>query len=231
MILSAHQPHYLPWLGFFDKIARSDAFVYLDCVQFKTREFQNRNKIRTRDGDIWLTVPVISKGRGRQPIGEVAIDNSLPWQRQHLNSLRTWYGSAPFFKDYIAFFEAVYESRWDKLADLNTHIAGFFLEQLCIKTPVHYESQCGTVKTKTERIIELCLALRADTYLSGAGGRQYLDEGRFAETGIKLVYQEFAHPRYHQQFMKDKGGFLPYMSIADLFFNEGHNSLKILGLE
>jgi hypothetical protein len=231
MILSAHQPHYLPWLGFFDKIARSDAFVYLDCVQFVTREFQNRNKIRTCDGDMWLTVPVITKGKGHQPIGEVSIDNSLPWPRQHLHSLRTWYGSAPFFKDHVAFFEAAYANHWDKLVDLNMHITGFFLEQLRIKTPVHRESQCGTSKTKTERIIELCKSLRADTYLSGAGGRNYLDEGLFAEKGIKLVYQEFVHPHYHQQFMKDGGGFIPYMSIADLFFNEGNNSRKILELE
>jgi hypothetical protein len=231
MVLSVHQPHYLPWLGFFDKIAHSDAFVYLDQVQYKVREFQNRNKIRTRNGAVWLSVPVITKGQGRQPIKDIAIDNSLRWMRQHYNSIKIWYAQSPYCREHLPFFEELYETNWEKLADVNVHIAAYFLKQLAIKTPVYFESKLGTACVKTGRIIELCNFLKADTYLSGAGGRDYLEEEKFKTAGIKLEYQNFEHPRYRQQFMRNQDDFLPYMSTVDLLFNEGPNSRKILGLE
>ncbi len=129
MIVSVHQPQYIPWLGYFDKIDRSDCFVFLDQVQYKPREYQNRNKIRTKDGSIWLTVPVISKGMGRQKICDVKIDNSSDWQKRHWQNLKTWYGRAEFFKDHFMFFEEVYAERWEKLIDLNVHIINFILRK------------------------------------------------------------------------------------------------------
>ncbi|MFH1783745.1 MAG: WbqC family protein [bacterium] len=228
MILSVHQPQYIPWLGYFDKIDKSDCFIFLDNVQYKHREYQNRNKIRTKDGWIWLTVPVISKGLGRQNICDVQINNEFKWQSEHLKSLENYYNRAPFFKDHYHFFERVYSLKWEKLADLNIHIIKYILEQLGIDTPLYYESKIGTTSQSTKRIIEVCKKLKADVYLSGIGGKGYLEEEQFSQAGIKLEYQNFIHPEYSQQYMKEKDSFQGYMSIIDLLFNEGPQSIRIL---
>ncbi|MBU1869840.1 MAG: WbqC family protein [Candidatus Omnitrophica bacterium] len=229
MIVSVHQPQYIPWLGYFDKIAHSDSFVFLEEVQYKPREYQNRNRIRTKDGSIWLTVPVISKGKGRQRICDVGIDNEFDWRRQHLLSLQSFYGHARFFDKFFPFFEDTFKRQWEKLNDLNLHIINFMLKELSINTSLFFDSKLGITKTKTERIIEICNKLNADTYLSGAGGRVYLEEEKFSKAGIKLIYQDYKHPVYHQQYMKNSGDFLPFMSTIDLLFNEGLESRSILG--
>lgn len=228
MVLSVHQPQYIPWLGFFDKIASSDCFVILDSVQYKEREYVNRNRIKTKDGWFWLTVPVISSGMGRQMISDTRIDNSNGWRKRHCNSLRSWYSGAAFFDSYFSFFEDTYTRQWDKLQDLNIHITRYLLQELEIETPVYFESELGISTAKTDRIIDICRTLKADVYLSGAGGRDYLEEEKFAEVNIKLEYQDFAHPVYQQQYMKNGNGFSPYMSSIDLLFNEGGKSKKIL---
>ncbi len=230
MILSVHQPQYIPWLGYFDKIAKSDAFVFLDEAQYKEREFHNRNKIRTDRGALWLTVPVISKGLGKQKISDVFIDHDIDWRKQHLESLKTYYGRAAYFKKYIRFFEDLYYWKWERLGKLNVLIARFMLKELGINTPLYFESELGTTATKTERIIELCLKMKADKYLFGSGGRDYLEEEKFKRAGITLVYQEFEPPVYRQQYMRDKDHFLAHLSTVDLLFNEGPDSRKVLEL-
>ncbi|MFH2137128.1 MAG: WbqC family protein [Candidatus Omnitrophota bacterium] len=228
MIVSVHQPQYLPWLGYFDKISKSDCFVFLDTVQYKIREFQNRNKIRIKDGCIWLSVPVMSKGHYKQNIDEVCIDNDADWAIEHKKSLMVWYGKSAYFKKYFPFFEDVYSKKWDKLIDLNIYIIKYILEQLKINTPLYLESELGSTKKSTERIIEICQKLEADIYLSGSGGKDYMDEGLFSQTGISLQYQQFNHPCYQQQFISTAHPFHPYMSIIDLLFNEGPRSINII---
>lgn len=224
MVVAVHQPQYLPWLGYFHKIAKCDCFVFLDCVQYKKREFQNRNKIRTKDGWMWLTVPVISKEREVQLINEVEINNSFPWQRKHLNSIKLAYKNAPYFSNYIGFFEDVYSKKWVRLIDLNLYIIDFILKELQIETPIKFLSQLNVEGTKTERIIQICKALGSDTYLSGIGGKDYLDEELFKNNKIKLIYQEFKHPCYKQCYSP----FIEKLSIIDLLFNCGKNSRKVL---
>lgn len=224
MIISVHQPQYIPWLGYFQKIAQSDNFVFLDNVQYKEREFQNRNKIRTKDGSIWLTVPVISKREGRQNIRDVKIDNELAWQRKHLGSLRSAYACAGFFNEYYPFFEQVLSRDWVFLKDLNIEIIRFILKELSISTPISFESELKVTTASSQRIVDICKIFKADTYLSGSGGRDYLDEKLFANENIKLLYQDFKHPEYKQCFQP----FEPYMSIIDLLFNHGKSSREIL---
>lgn len=231
MILSVHQPQYIPWLGYFDKIAKSDAFVFLDNVQYKPREFQNRNKLRTKDDWIWLTVPVVTKGKGRQAIKDVRIDNAVDWPADHLASMKAWYGRAQYFDRYFPFFDGLYHKRWDSLSELSVEIIMYMLKEFGITTPVHFESQLDIQGKKTDRIIEICGKLKSDKYLSGVGGREYLEEGKFAAAGIGLAYQEYSHPRYRQQFMKGADDFLPYMSAVDLLFNEGPGSGGILAVK
>lgn len=228
MILSVHQPQYIPWLGYFDKIAKSDGFVFLDQVQYKPREFQNRNKIRTKDGWMWLSIPVVCKGLGRQKICDCIIDNAFPWARKHLLSLRSCYGSANFFKDLFPFFEETYAKEWKKLVDLNVHIINYILKHLSISKPMYFASQLDIASKGTDLIIEICRKLKADTYLSGIGGKDYLEEEKFVQANLKLIYQNFVHPVYRQQFMRNENDFVPYMSILDLLFNEGPKSKEIL---
>lgn len=230
MVLSVHQPQYIPWLGYFDKIAKSDAFVFLDLVQYKPREFENRNKIRTKDGWIWLSVPIASKGKGRQRISDCVIDNELPWRRQHWNSLKTWYGKARFFQEHGPFFEKLYAREWQKFIDVSVEIITYCLKELRIETPVYFESRLETSSMATDRIIELCGKLHAQAYLSGAGGKDYLEEEKLDKAGVKLIYQDFVHPVYHQQFMKDGNDFISHISALDLLFNEGPASREILGI-
>jgi hypothetical protein len=232
MIFSAHQPQYLPWLGYFDKIAKSDCFVFLDRVQYKHREYQNRNRIYAFGKSLWLTVPVISKGLREQLVCDVKIDNSLNWQSRHWKSLQSYYAKAKFFKDYVSFFEEVYAGKkWERLIDLNIFIIRHLLKQFQINTPLYFESEIGTAKLSTERIIEIAKKLNAKAYLSGAGGKDYLDEQRFIQEGIELKYQDFRHPQYRQQSSGGGKAFIPNLSAIDLLFNAGEMSKKILSGE
>jgi hypothetical protein len=228
MILSIHQPQYLPWVGYFHKIDKSDCFVFLDTVQYKHREFQNRNKIRTKDGEMWLTVPVLSSGRSRQRINEVLIDNTSDWQQQHWQTLTCYYTRAAFFSEHSEFFADVYRRPWERLVDLNVHIIQYFLKVLAIATKIHFESALRTENQGTDRVIELCQKLGATTYLSGQGGKDYLEEDKFAKAGITLQYQDFRHPAYQQLSWNEGESFISQLSLIDLLFNEGPRSRAIL---
>jgi hypothetical protein len=220
-----HQPQYLPWPGFFHKVGKSECFVFLDTVQFKKGDFQNRNRIRRPNSWIWLTVPVRNKGRFKQKICEVEIDNKLNWQRKHLLSMRINYGRSPYFRDLEKFFEKVYNSSWKYLIDLNVYLIEFFLKYLEIDTPIYYESKLKTTRKSTERIIEICQKVGADTYLSGRGGKAYLDESKLKQAKIKVIYQEFKYPVYKQRF---NDNFIPDLSIVDLIFNCGKKSKELI---
>jgi WbqC-like protein family len=224
MIVSVHQPQYLPWLGYFHKMYQSDAFVFLDNVQYKKREYQNRNRIRTKNDSIWLTVPVIKDKNPYPNISSVRIDNSQAWQKRHWRAILLNYSRAPYFKKYSDYFEEIYKKEWNMLADLNMQITKYIAQSLDIGRPIYLESQLGVTTTNTARIIDICKALKADAYLSGIGGKEYLDEKQFDLNGIKLIYQDFKHPEYTQCYEP----FIPYMSIIDLLFNYGDDSLKVL---
>ncbi len=223
MIVSIHQPQYLPWLGYFDKIVRSDAFVFLDNVQFKKNEWQNRNKIKTSDGWQWLSVPVIH--RFTQKISEVEINNTVQWSRKHLNALVTHYSRAPFFKDYIDFFERTYAQEWKYLADINVHMVKYLAEALGLtKKKLVLASELETREGSTERLIDICQKMGGDVYLSGKDGAKYMDVELFKQEGIQVVFQNYVHPRYDQLY----GDFEPFLSVIDLLFNCGPESLSIL---
>lgn len=228
MRLSVHQPQYLPWLGYFHKIYSSDVFVFLDDVQYKKREYQNRNRIRTRNNSIWLTVPVLTNEDSYPNISDVRIDNSQDWRNSHWKSVYLNYSRALFFKKYSDFFEDLYKREWDTLVGLNIYIIRHINTILGITTPIYLSSQLNTKTKGTERIIDICKSLQADTYLSGMGGKDYLEEDKFRANSIELVYQDFVHPVYNQLNMRDEKDFIPNLSIIDLIFNHGPDSLDIL---
>lgn len=224
MKVAIHQPQYLPWLGYFDKMDQVDAFVLLDTVQFKKNEWQNRNRIKTASGWQYLTVPILH--RFPQRIGEVEINNRMPWARKHLQALISNYAPAPFFDVHRPFFEEVYHREWTLLLDLNLTILAYLVEVLKIRTKLVLASSLALPDREgaTDRLIAICQALGAESYLSGVGGKNYLDLRRFEEAGIQVLFQEFQCPKYPQRF----GPFEPNLSIVDLLLNCGEESLKIL---
>jgi hypothetical protein len=217
MKVAIHQPQYLPWLGYFDKVDQADCFVVLDTVQFKKNEWQNRNRIRTTRGWQWITVPVLH--RFPQALNEVVIDNSIPWVRKHLHALIANYDGSAFFAVHRPFFEALYGQRWDRLSDLNLQALRYLLKAFEIETRLVLASDpdLAVEGTATARLVAICQALGADTYLSGAGGHNYLDLRQFDRAGIEVVFQDFRCPDYKQRFE----GFVPNLSIVDLLFNCG----------
>ena len=141
MILTAHQPVYLPWLGLFHKIAISDTYVYFDNVQYLPKDWMNRNKIKTNNDEIWLTVPVLRKGYRDLRTSEIKINNSTDWQKKHLRSISLNYKKTEYFDDYFPFFEEVYTKTWNTLSNLNEYMLRWFLKQLGIKLENVYYTQ------------------------------------------------------------------------------------------
>ena len=225
MIVAIHQPNYLPWLGYFYKIASCDMFVLLDNVQYSKNGFINRNKIKTPQGTAWLTVGALTKGRYEQLINEVEINNSLPWSSIHEKSISQGYSNAPYFKNYISFFEDIYHRKWEGLVDLNEALIKVICQILGIRSVEFTRaSELNVPGQSTELLVNICKAVGSDTYLSGPSGQKYMDEELFEREGISLRYSDFKHPAYTQLW----GDFIPNMSIIDLLFNEGGESLKIL---
>ena len=224
MIVAAHQPQYLPWAGYFDKMDRADAFVLLDTVQFKKNEWQNRNRFRTAEGWQWVTVPVLQ--RSGQLIGEVNIDPSRStWARKHAQALKTCYGSAPHCGLVADRLEPIWEGTWELLSPLNCEAIRILMELLGLETPVHLASQLSEAPEEPDlRLIEFCRQLGADTYLAGAGGPDYMDMARWEESGIEVVVQHFEHPIYEQPFDE----FVPGLSIVDLLCSRGPGALSLI---
>jgi hypothetical protein len=226
LILTLHQTQYLPYLGFFEKAARSDHFILLDQPQFEKNDYQNRNRIKGPQGAFWLTVPVLTKGRSRQRLDQVEINPQEDWRRSHWSSLEQNYRKAPYWDLYSPELKKIYASDWPLLAGLNTALIRQVMDFLGLKTPLSLESETGSEGNSTERLISLCRRVGADSYLSGAGGKGYMDEALFAKEGIRLIYQHYEHPVYRQQY--GKLGFVPNLCILDLLFNEGPASLGVL---
>jgi hypothetical protein len=224
MRVAVHQPQYLPWIGYFDKMDQADCFVVLDHVQFKKNEWQNRNRIKAASGWQWLTVPVLH--RFPQRIAEVKINNAVPWSRKHLQTLSVNYRGAPFFEVHRPFFEEVYTREWTRLIDLNLATLGYLVTALGIHTKLILASSLGLPghAGATEHLVAICQALGADAYLSGVGGTGYLAPARFEEAGIRLCFQAFGCPSYPQRFR----AFVPNLSVVDLLFNCGERSLQVL---
>jgi hypothetical protein len=237
MIITIHQPQYLPWHGYFDKIDQSDIFVILDDVQFKKNEWQNRNRIKTSQAWQWITVPILHSFP--EDIKNIRIDNKSDWKRKHLNTLITNYSKARFFKDYITFFKDIIYNQnqgWNYLVDLNIEIIYYLLDVLGVKREIMLSSSLQLNEKPThpyrtrledessERLINICKLIGGDTYLSGQGGQNYMNVKRFHEEGINVVFQDFKLTPYNQLF----GDFIPNLSVIDLLFNHGKESMDII---
>jgi hypothetical protein len=224
VILTAHQPVYLPWLGLFHKIALAETFVSFDEVQYLPKDWNNRNRIKTLTGPAWLTVPVLRKGYLEKPIRAIEINNAEPWRRKHWRSLVANYAKAPYFDEYAGFFENVYARDWQYLAELDDFMLEWFLRTLGIHVWFLRASDYSFRGTKSALVLDMCVQLGADVYVFGELGRDYADVEAFEAAGVKVVFQEYRHPTYPQL----QGDFVPHLSAVDLLFNCGPRSLDIL---
>ncbi len=222
MRIAIHQPQFLPWLGYLDKIDRADLFVVLDSVQFKKNEWQNRNRIRTAHGWQWVTVPVLHDFG--QLIKDVRINQTTDWRAKHLKALAMHYARAVHREPVLGGLGAIYKQSWDRLADLNMAVLRWLLGEFGIKTPVRLSSDMQLPEEPTERLIAICRTVGATSYLAGAGAKDYMDFKKFDTAGIPVEVQEFQHPVYRQCYQPC----VPGLSAIDLLLTCGGQSLKSL---
>ncbi len=226
MVVTIHQPEHAPWLGFFDKARQADVLVLLDDAQFRKHYFQNRNRIRGDRGAIWLTVPVLTRGRSAQAIRDVRIDHRANprWSEKCWASLSQHYQQTGSWAVHRPALEALYREPWDRLVDMNDALIRYLLEALSIRTKLLNSSAMQARGERSERLLAICQALGADVYLSGISGKDYLDIDAFERAGIAVQFQAFHHPIYRQRHEP----FIPCLSAVDLLLNHGPNSLDVL---
>ncbi|HEV7892762.1 MAG TPA: WbqC family protein [Pyrinomonadaceae bacterium] len=224
MLVAIHQPEHMPWLGFFEKLLRADVFVLLDDVQFSKGDFQNRNRVKGRDGAQWLTVPVAQR-LGRK-INEVETAGDA-WRAKHWKTLRSCYARAAHFEEFAGRFEEFYARTWAKLSELNVEAIRMLARAFGVEKEFVFSSTLGAGGQKSELVLNICKAVGATHYYSGRAGGAYLDAEAFRRAGVEIVVQEFEHPVYEQLFMKEQG-FVPNLSAVDLLFNRGAEGLGLI---
>lgn len=217
MILTAHQPSYIPWLGLLAKIAKADLFCVFDIVPMDGSGdgFENRQRIKTAQGVQWLTVPV--RRKIDTPIRDVMIATDQPWQRKHWRTIELAYQRAPFFEEYATTVRDILTSPWRTLAALDEAVLIYLLKQFRIETPITWPPEGGFEGAKSDLVLDMCRKLGASEYIFGAKGRDYADVASFERAGIKVHFQEYKHPTYPQLH----GAFVPNMGALDLLFNVG----------
>jgi hypothetical protein len=223
MKITIHQANYFPYPGFFHKINQADVFVIQDDVKF-VNKITNRNKIISSSGYTWINVP-IKKGHQSLPIMDIKINNEIPWGKINFKKVCAGYNKTKFFHLYRDFFENLYKKEWNNIFDLNFETIKQVLIWLNIKTKIVIGSELDVPGQRTERLVNVCKKLGADTYISGIGGKKYLDEKLFEKNKIILKYQNYNPIKYTQHMSKS---FIPNLSIIDLLANAGSESGKLL---
>jgi hypothetical protein len=219
------QSNYIPWKGYFDLIAYVDEFILYDEVQYTRRDWRNRNKIKTPDGVRWLTVPVVVKGKYLQKISETEI-NGQDWSATHWRSLYQNYARALYFDEVASWLEPLYlGEEYSYLASLNRKIIQAVCNYLGIRTRITTSSEYSLCEGRSERLLNLCMQAGGDEYVSGPAARSYLDEGTFADSGVKLTWFNYEnYPQYPQLW----GEFVHEVSILDLLFNCGRGGIRYM---
>ncbi|WP_375548623.1 WbqC family protein [Oceanicaulis alexandrii] len=221
-ILSAHQPVYLPGLILFHKIALSDVFVLLPDVQFQRHSWQQRNRVRNGKEAIFLSVPVRKSGDLGRTIRQTEIAGE-PWRKKHLTTLKQVYGKRPFFDVYFPAIEALIEADYANLSDLNCALIRHFCEVLELDAEIMDSAALSHEGESQDRLISLCQAAGANSYISNVGAASYVDEAGFSSQGVTHYWQAFRPPEYAQG-----KAFLPSLSIVDALFNLGPDTARLV---
>lgn len=215
MKIAIHQPNYMPWLGYFYKISQVNQFVILDDVQFSKGSYTNRTNIKTPNGIVKLSVPIISNNK--ENINQILIHNKQNWQEKHWKTIESNYKKTQHFNEYKERFENIFFKKYERLFDLNLSLLKLILNILEIDTDIIIASELKQdFGQKNDRILNICKYLNADEYLSGNGAKNYNVQEDYDAANIKLQYTTFLHPTYKQKW----GEFVPNLSTIDMIFND-----------
>lgn len=224
MFLSAHQPTFIPWLGFFHKLAVSDLFVIFDAVQFEYHEFGNRNRVLTHQGPVMVTVPVEKKGHMSKRFCDMKVADHA-WAPKFIKTMRLNYKRAPFYDRYIDELEGLALIRHERLADQNVVLISWLAGKMGIATPIIRASEQQFEGSGSALVLDMCLKLKATQYLFGKAGRDYAKVDKFRAAGVEPLFQDYQHPVYRQHV---SGPFTSNMSALDLLFNCGPDSREVI---
>lgn len=224
MIVCVHQPNYLPWLGFFAKVSRSDVYVVMDNVQFPNRCWTNRVRIAGNREPLWLTVPVRRVGR-EILIADVEVDHSHDWVKKHLLTLEARYSRCAHFKTIYPPLVQILETRPGRLVELNVRLIRWILDALCITTRVVLGSELNVAGKASELIVSMCRAVGATDYVAGQGSADYENLEVYKEAGVHYHRHVFQHPQYLQQ---GRTQFVQGLSVLDALFNIGIDGVKLV---
>lgn len=222
-IIAAHQPAYIPWLGYFHKILLSDEFVIMDDVQFEKNSFINRNKIIFNGREVMLTIPVLTKGYTQKRIKDIEILHKH-WKSKHLKTVEQAYKKKPFFSEVFHLLEKSLSAESNFLVDYTNSFLFNVLKYLGIDTPVHVASDYAIKSKKLDYVIELTHKFNGNAFVFGALGKKYASGEELVKANIKPFFQQYVHPVYGQ----DAGNFVPFLSILDLMMYKGKASLDVI---
>lgn len=227
-VLSAIQPSFLPWRGFFKIIAQSDVHVFYDDVQYDKHGWRNRNRLYSGQGLQWMTVPVLTKGKMGQKINETEIDNSLPWQRKILGAISASYQKSEFFNQFYDWLDCRLKTRYRYISDLNWDLTCDVCRFLSLEAQLKKSSDfCLRAEDRVERLVELCLVNQCDTYLSGPSAKDYISQSdKFSLSKIAVCYEDYYGMPSYSQLHKD---FKPEVSILDTLMNCGDSAKVVFG--
>lgn len=231
MIITIHQPEHLPWLGLFNKIAKADLFVILDSVQYEKNYFQNRNRIMGTNGVQWISIPVSNKGHMDGSIATTLISTdpkNAKWKEKYLQTIRMSYGKYPYFADVFHVLEEAMNTESPYFCEINISIIKAFCKKLNIDVNYIRSSELNVQGLKSDLILDICKAAKADIYIAGPSGRDYLDMKSFETEGIEVVFNDYHHPSYPQKKSKE---FVSHLSALDLFMNVGFDEAKRIIME
>ncbi len=225
------QPTFNPWIGYFDMMDKVDMFVFYDDVQLEKRSWQTRNKIKSSQGELYLTVPIRkTKHRDELLINDAFIQNDENWKHKHLQSFIKFYRKSCCFDDVFNFLESLYNKNHDKLVNFNVDLIEGISRKVGIQTPTIRAGRLENITgKKDERLVHICNNLGCNVYLSPQGSSKYIEKnhpgGEFNSNNITLLYHNFNHPTYKQLY----GDFISHVGIIDLLFNVGFkNALETI---
>lgn len=214
------QSNYIPWKGVFDMMNKVDTFVFFEDVDFTKRDWRIRNKIKTPEGEIWLTIPVKKSSRGTK-IYEIQISQEENWQEKHYKTITQYYKKARYFEEYKCLLDKIYlEKKWENLSEFNIFSNILIAKELGIKTEFINSKDLKTSGTKDDKLIEICEKLEGNYYLSGPAAKDYINNEKFKNKNINLAYIKYEYPEYKQLY----GEFNHYLSIFDVLFNCGKDT-------
>ena len=223
MRVTIHQPEFAPWLGFFHKVRLADAIVLLDDVQYRKNYFQNRNRVRTSQGATWITIPVEHAALDT-PIDRIRVATDSRWLDRIEKTLSQAYGRAPHFGGAIGEVVQRLSAGDGQLIAITEPMLTWMMRSFGLQQRIWRSSSFGIQGGRSERLLRLCEAVGATTYVSGISGREYLDVTAFERAGVAVEFQEFRHPIYEQLHP----GFVPQMSALEALFLFGPDCTRLL---